>query len=72
MANMAGDSLRSEDADEMNSHPTVYAKLRQKLEASGNIPAEQLHTMITAEMLDQIEASSFSQSNIYHQELSDV
>ncbi|ESZ95978.1 cytochrome P450 monooxygenase [Sclerotinia borealis F-4128] len=57
MSNRARDTLQSEEANKTTSHPTVYAQLRQKLEASKTIPTEQLDTVVAAEMLDHIEAS---------------
>ncbi|KAF7953143.1 hypothetical protein EAE96_006360 [Botrytis aclada] len=57
MANRARDTLQSEDANEVESYPTVYGQLRQKLEASETVSADQLDTVVAAEMLDHIAAS---------------
>lgn len=38
-----------------NSHPTVYAQLRQKLTESG-VPDDALETTVAAEMLDHVQA----------------
>ncbi|KAF7947047.1 uncharacterized protein EAE97_004296 [Botrytis byssoidea] len=57
MANQARDTLHSEDAEEIDSYPTVYGQLRQKLEASETLSADQIDTVVAAEMLDHITAS---------------
>ncbi|KAF7892232.1 uncharacterized protein EAF01_010312 [Botrytis porri] len=57
MANRARDTLQSEDANEIDSYPTVYGQLRQKLETSETVSAEQIYTVVAAEMLDHIAAS---------------
>ncbi|TGO48771.1 hypothetical protein BCON_0230g00140 [Botryotinia convoluta] len=57
MANRAQDTLQSEDTNEIESYPTVYGQLRQKLEVSETVSTEQLDTVVAAEMLDHIAAS---------------
>ncbi|KAF7883511.1 uncharacterized protein EAF02_005431 [Botrytis sinoallii] len=57
MANKARDTLQSEEAEEIECYPTVYGQLRQKLEASETVSADQLDKVVAAEMLDHIAAS---------------
>ncbi|KAI9643939.1 hypothetical protein NHQ30_007290 [Ciborinia camelliae] len=57
ISNRSRDTLQCKEANEPESHPTVYAQLRQKLEASKTVPPEQLDTVIAAELLDHIGAS---------------
>ncbi|TGO30865.1 hypothetical protein BPAE_0003g01510 [Botrytis paeoniae] len=57
MANRARDTLQSEDTNEIESYPTVYGQLRRKLEASETVSANQLDTVVAAEMLDHLAAS---------------
>ncbi|RAL64052.1 hypothetical protein DID88_003240 [Monilinia fructigena] len=56
LTNQARDTLRSGEASNPKSYPTVYTQLGQKLEASKAIPPEQLNTVIAAEMLNHIGA----------------
>ncbi|KAB8290132.1 hypothetical protein EYC80_011002 [Monilinia laxa] len=57
LANQARDTLQSGEVSNSESYPTLYAQLRQKLEASKTIPPEQLDAVVAAEMLDHIGAS---------------